>query len=540
MVKSASWRNSLLFDSHGDPVGTLSSGEDVTERKRAEAALRDSEERYRNLFEQSTDAILIVRPGGEMIDANPSCAELFGAPREEIVGSNVLQYYWNPEDRTEFRSRIDKDGFTREFDWLIRRKDGTQRSCLLNSATWKDGQGAVLGYLSISRDVTESKRLEEQLLQSQKMEAVGTLSGGIAHDFNNLLQVIQGYADMALLDIGKNDSGQAELLEIKLAARSAAELTQGLLTFSRQVESRLRPVNLNRELEQVAKMLKRTIPKMISVELELAEGLCPIKADPAQLQQVVMNLAVNARDAMPDGGKITVETTNVVLDEDYCKAHLDTKPGTYVMLAVSDSGLVMGTETLERIFEPFFTTKAPGKGTGLGLAIVFGIVKSHGGNIICHSEPESGTTFKILLPAMTKEKEIDELRQLDTVVGGQETILLVDDEVAVRTVGTRILSRFGYSVLTAGDAREALSIFKKEKKRISMVILDLIMPEIGGRECMAEMMKIDPTVKVLIASGYAADGRIDEALEEGATAAIRKPYEVLQMLEIVRRVLDRE
>ncbi|MFC1836425.1 ATP-binding protein, partial [Thermodesulfobacteriota bacterium] len=420
----------------------------------------------------------------------------------------------------------------------VKQSTGAERHCLLTSSAWMDDHGTVLAHLSIARDITEAKRLEEQLIRSQKMEAVGTLAGGIAHDFNNLLQVIHGYADLALLDISKGEKGHSELREIKTASRSAAELTQGLLTFSRQVESKLRPVNLNHELKQVVRMLERTIPKMIEIELRPADNLAPVKADSAQLQQVMMNLGVNARDAMPDGGRLVIETQSVELDAEYCKSHLGTEPGNFVVLTVSDNGCGMDKEAMLKIFEPFYTTKEAGKGTGLGLAIVYGIVKNHGGHIICYSEPGKGTSFKIYFPFRELERNESPVHGTTKLVGGNETILLVDDEDAVRNLGEKILTRFGYSVLSASNGREGLEIFNSDRHRISLIILDLIMPEMGGRECLSEILKIDPAARVIIASGYAVNGQMDVALEEGAKASIRKPYMTSQLVETVRETLD--
>jgi two-component system cell cycle sensor histidine kinase/response regulator CckA len=500
--------------------------------------LRASEKKYRTLFEQSTDAIFIVRPEGEIMDANPACSELLGAPPEEIIGVDIRDFYWDPADRESFRREIEQTGFVSDFEWRVRRKDGDLRTCLGASSAWKDEQGHIIGYLSSGRDVTERMRLEEQLVQSQKMEAVGTLAGGIAHDFNNLLHVIQGYADMALLDMSKEEHGYSEFQEVKRAARSAAELTRGLLTFSRSVESKLRPVNLNHEVNQVTSMLKRTIPRMIDITLDLAADIRTVSADPAQLQQVLMNLALNARDAMPEGGTLSIETRNVHLDREYSKSHYGLKPGEYVLLSVADTGTGMDRKTVEHIFDPFFTTKEAGEGTGLGLSIVYGIIRNHGGNVFCYSEPGEGTVFKIYLPSIETNRQEGKIRQADDLAGGAETILLVDDEESVRMLGEKILTKFGYQVLSASNGREGLEVFARAKDRISLVILDLIMPEMSGRECLAEILKLDPSMRVIIASGYSANGQIDASLEEGAAASIRKPYDARQLLRMVRRVID--
>jgi PAS domain S-box-containing protein len=511
---------------------------DITERKRAEDALRRSEERYRGLFEQSTEAILVVRPEGTIIDANPSCVTLFGASYKEVVGSNILDFYADPAARKDIRERLEQSGTLREHSWTVLRKDGTRRQCILNSSVWRNHKGTIVGYISTARDVTEEKELEEQLFRAQKMEAVGTLAGGIAHDFNNLLHVILGYADLALLDVEKGEKAHPELTEIKQAATRASELTQGLLTFSRRVESSLRPVDLNQELKQVERMLRRTIPKMVEIELRLTEPLYTIRADPAQLQQVLVNLAVNARDAMPKGGNLTIETRNVVLDEEYCRTHLKAEPGKYVMVVVTDTGSGIPKDQMNRIFEPFYTTKGVGRGTGLGLAIVYGIVKNHGGNILCYSETGHGTTFKIYLPSVRDTNDADDTHVLPEFKRGTETILLVDDESAVRKLGSSILTRFGYDVLTARSGEEALDVYKQATERIALVILDLIMPGMGGKECLKQLKSKDPDVKVLIASGYAANGYIAEAVREGAAGSIGKPFETRQLLDTVRMVLD--
>ena len=380
------------------------------------------------------------------------------------------------------------------------------------------------------RDVTQEVQLQEQLIQAQKMEAVGTLSGGIAHDFNNLLQVTLGYSELLLAEKREDDPEYADLSKILQSARSGAELVQRLLTFSRKVEPKPIPLNLNRRILQVEKLLGRTIPKMIDIQLDLSDDLADINADPTQMEQVLMNLAVNARDAMPDGGKLTLGTRNVTLDEEYCKVHVEAKPGQYVLLAVSDTGHGMDKATIDHIFEPFYTTKELGRGTGLGLAMVYGIVKQHGGFINCYSEVEHGTTFNVYFPAIESQVELDVDKTGVMPAFGTETILLVDDEEFVRDLGARILSKAGYNVLTATNGREALDLFEKERTQISLVILDLIMPEMGGKECLKELRKIDPQLKVLIASGLSADPSTKESVEMGARGFVSKPFRFKELL----------
>ena len=383
--------------------------------------------------------------------------------------------------------------------------------------------------------------LSRQLFQAQKMEAVGTLAGVVAHDFNNILQVVLGYSELLLAEKGEHDPARADLQKMNQAAQKGADLVRRLLSFSRKAEFNPRPVDLNHQIEQLEKMLTRTIPRMIKIRLNLADGLSRVNADPTQMDQVLMNLAVNARDAMPEGGDLLIETANVFLHEDFARMHLGLKSGEYVLLSVSDTGHGMDEETSEHIFEPFYTTKERGKGTGLGLAMVYGIVTQHGGRIDCYSEPGHGTTFKIYLPALAEDRDQLEKTKSELVAGGgTETILLVDDEELVRDLGKRILERAGYSVLTVANGKEALHLYGREMEKISLVILDLIMPEMGGKQCLEELLRVDRNIRVLIASGFAANGQTKEAIETGARGFVGKPYNVKQMLKAVREVLDSE
>jgi nitrogen-specific signal transduction histidine kinase/ActR/RegA family two-component response regulator len=388
------------------------------------------------------------------------------------------------------------------------------------------------------RDVTHEKSLEKQLLQAQKMEAIGTLAGGIAHDFNNLLTVILGFSELLLIDKQPDDPEHSDLGKIAQSARNGADLVKRLMTFSRQAEMRPRSVDLNYVVRQAEQLLRRTIPRMVDIRLDLAHEPVTIFADPGQMEQMVVNLAVNAKDAMPKGGRLTIKTEAVSLDEEYCKKYADMAPGRCVLLTVSDTGQGMEKEVLERIFEPFFTTKRLGDGTGLGLAMVYGIVKGHGGHISGFTDPGRGTTFKIYLPLWETETETDSSRASELPTLGTETILLVDDEEFIRELGARILTRSGYTVLTARDGREALDIYHKEKDSISLVLLDLIMPRMGGRECLAGLLAIDPEVKVIIASGYSAEGIVKESAEAGTRGFVTKPFDQEKLLGTIRRVLD--
>jgi two-component system, cell cycle sensor histidine kinase and response regulator CckA len=522
---------------------------DVTQFKGTQEELRRSEKRYRDLFNSVSDLIYTQDLEGHFLSANRAMTEIFGYELEEFIGHKTTDFM-KPELRplfyTEYIERIKKQGHNEGVTSYFGR-DGRKIYLEYRSRLIKPGIGEP--YITgIARDVTERilaekeiKKLNKQMLQAQKMEAVGTLAGGIAHDFNNLLQGILGFTQMLLMEKNGNDPDTAKLKQIEKAAHRASELTQQLLAFSRKVESNLRPVDLNQELEQVRNLLERTIPKMIAIELHLEDHLNVIRADPAQLEQVIMNLGVNARDAMPDSGKLVFETENVTLDQEYCKAHLGARPGRYVLLSISDTGQGMDRETLEHIFEPFFTTKGVGSGTGLGLAMVYGIIKGHGGYIMCYSEPGEGTTFKIYLPVMEGDparNETEPNRNAAVPEGGSETILLVDDEEILRDIGKDILEKFGYTVLLAADGESALELYRENPGDISLVILDIVMPGMGGKECLEEILKVNPQAKVVMASGYSINGRVKEVLDGGARAFIKKPYELKRMLGEVRKVLD--
>lgn len=408
---------------------------------------------------------------------------------------------------------------------------------------WPDGRDVRF---ELAIDITDRKKAEEerqllqvQLQQAHKMEAVGTLAGGIAHDFNNLLQAINGYTQLLLMGKDENDKDNTKLKAIQAAGERAADLVRQLLFFSRKVEAAYRPVDLNREVEHAKRMLERTIPKMISMELHLDSRLWTINADPIQMEQILLNLGTNAADAMPDGGKLIIETDNAILDEEYAKQHLGARSGNYVLLTVSDTGHGMDKECVAHIFEPFYTTKGIGKGTGLGLASVYGIVKSHDGYIMCYSEVDCGTTFKIYLPAVDQAAPA----KVDAVIskplhGGSETILLVDDEDSIREFAAEVLLEFGYKVIAASSGEEALEIFSNKYNEIDLVIMDIGMPGMGGHKCLLEILQVDDSARILIASGYSINGQVKATLQAGAAGFVGKPYQMNEFLSTVKKVLD--
>ena len=390
----------------------------------------------------------------------------------------------------------------------------------------------------VGRDVTTEIMLQKQLNQAQKMEAIGTLAGGIAHDFNNLLQAILGYSDLLLMNKRKDDPEHRRLEVIQQAARDGAELVSRILTVSKKADYKARPMDLNEAVRKVLKLLRRTIPRMIEIKLALDKNLKIIDADPTQIEQLLLNLAINAQHAMPDGGRLVIETSNVSLSDEYLRTHLGAQPGCHVQLTVSDNGMGIAPEVLERIFEPFFTTKTNGEGTGLGLAMVHGIVAQHGGYIRCYSEPGRGTSFKIYLPVSATELVSDPATTREMPALGTETILLVDDDDRVREMAQNLIEMGGYQVLAARSGEEALAIYTAQRADISLIVLDLIMPGIGGKRCLEELLRIDPEARVLVASGYSSNGISQEEKGRGARGFISKPYDAKSILGAIRSVLD--
>jgi PAS domain S-box-containing protein len=541
-IKALELSASLMRDSDGQPAGFRGLVRDVTERKRADEALRESEEKYRTVLEANPDPVVVCDRESRVLYFNPAFTRVFGWTLEERLGRPLEGFV--PEDNQDETKVMMERLMAGEslFGLESRRysKGGQILPVSVSGAVYRDRDGNPVGSIINLRDITEQKKLQGQLQHAQKMEAVGTLAGGIAHDFNNLLQAVQGYAELLFRGKPQDHPDCVGLQKILNAAKRGAELTRQLLTFSRKVESRKRPLDLNDEVHEVQRLLERTIPRMIDIELHLAGDLKIVNADPVQMEQVLMNLAVNSKDAMPQGGRLVIETKNVTLDVEFCKTHLGSKPGDYVMLGVSDTGQGMDSRTIAHIFEPFYTTKGPGKGTGLGLAMVYGIVKDHEGYITCHSAPAVGTTFKIYLPAVDEPVEIPaERERITRVKNGSETILLVDDEEFIRDVAVQLLREFGYTVLTAANGEAALEIYRKEHGRIDLVILDLIMPGMGGMKCLGKILEINPQGRVLVASGYSASGPAREAIDAGARGYLGKPYDIDKMLAVIRDVLDK-
>jgi PAS domain S-box-containing protein len=649
-------------DAGGGIQGAIGVAFDVTEGKRAEVALRESERRYRTLFEESKDAIYVSATDGTLVDFNKSMLTLFGYTREEMEMLNAEEMYVHASDRHEFRQVIEREGGVSNYEVQLVGKDGTVMDCLLSSTVQPGEDGEILGYQGIIRDIThrkqaqdklrkekefsdaaigslpglfymldeqgkfvrwnknvervsgysaselsnldpfeffigedrqaiidavkevfekgsstvevdlvakdgsrkpyfftgkavildgkrclvgmaisldERRRLERQLRQSQKMEAVGRLAGGIAHDFNNILTIILSNTEFLLKDCRSPDTNHEELMEIRSAAERAASLTGQLLAFSRKQVLQARVLNLNDVVVNVEKMLRRLIGEDIELVTMLTSSLWSVEADPGQLEQIIMNLAVNARDAMPSGGRLSIQSGNVELDTDFAKTHYPIVPGRYVMLAVSDNGIGMDADTHSRIFEPFFTTKQRGQGTGLGLSTVYGIVKQSGGYIWAYSEPGQGTTFEIYLPRV--EKTAERLKSATAAaphVTGSEVVLLVEDERLVRALARRILEGGGYTVLEADGAREAIDISGHHQGGIDLLLTDVVMPEVNGPELAERLAGERPDMQVLYMSGYTDHAALRQGVWEADASLIQKPFSPDSLLRKVQEVLS--
>jgi PAS domain S-box-containing protein len=527
----------------GDDTVFLSVLQDITERKQSEQALKRSEARKRAVLEASLDSIITIDEKGLIIEVNPATEKTFGYTASEMVGKELAGLIVPPRLREEYRDGLVRQTASGEAHVLGRvlempaqRRDGTEFPTeLFISRVDVEGAPHFVGYI---RDVTEHRQLEEQLRQSQKMEAVGQLAGGVAHDFNNLLTVIIGNADIQQSMIEKESPLAESLEEIRKAADRAAALTRQLLAFSRRQVLEPKVLDVNALVENVEKMLRRLIGEDVKLMTLLSPSIGRVRADAGQLEQIVVNLSVNARDAMPKGGTLTIETADVELDEQYAREHLTVRPGTYVMIAVTDTGAGMSPETQSRIFEPFFTTKGTGKGTGLGLATVYGIVKQSGGSIWVYSEIGKGTTFKIYFPLVQEGVQEKKPALGERSVGGHETVLLVEDEPAVRKLSQLVLAAQGYTVIEAAGAEQALALAKTHVGPIHLILTDVVMPEMGGADLASRLSALHPETRVLYMSGYTDDAIVRKGLIDVGRHFLQKPFTPALLAKKVRDVLD--
>ena len=488
----------------------------------------------------TNDAIFVKDSAGRYLMANNEVRRVFGKPLEEIIGRDDTHFF--PPEEADLILSGDREimsmagPVTREEH--VTTVDG-RRTYLATKGPIRDGQGKVIGLFGISRDITDQKKLEDQLRQSQKIETVGRLAGGIAHDFNNLLTVINGYSELLLNKVKDKPLLGGELEEIRRAGERAAALTRQLLAFSRRQVMQPKVLDLNEVIPHMDMMLRRLIGEDVEFRTVLGEDLWRVKADPGQIEQVLMNLVVNARDAMPGGGKLTIETSNVFLDEEYSRAHSPVRPGPYVMLAISDTGVGMDEKTASQVFEPFFTTKERGKGTGLGLSTVYGIVKQSEGFIWVYSEPGKGSTFKVYLPRTGDRREAPDRESAPVEdLRGDKTVLVVEDEESIRKLAVDILGHYGYAVLSAGDGEEALRIAGEFKGEIDLLLTDVVMPRMGGPELFERIRRLRPGIEVLYVSGYTDDAIVHQGALDAGIAFLQKPYSPISLVRKVKDVLE--
>jgi len=511
----------------------------VARRLKAESLLREAHAHLQAVINSSPLAIYTMDAEGDVRSWNPAAETLYGWRSDEVIGGPLTLITRDLADQRDLRDRVFRGETLRGIETTAHKKDGAAVTLSLAAAPVHDAVGSVTGVLFIAADLTDVRRLEIQYRQAQKMEAVGRLAGGIAHDFNNLLTAILGTTGLLLDSLDQSSQARLDVEEIEKAAKRAAGLTRQLLVFSRKQVLEPRILDLNAVVGDLHGMLVRLIGEDIKLQTKLAPELGTVHSDPGQLQQAIVNLVVNSRDAMPKGGVLTIETENVELDPRELEPHTLTRPGKYVLLAVHDTGIGMDAATKARLFEPFFTTKEPGKGTGLGLATVYSIVKQSGGYIWAYSEPGHGTTFKIYLPRVQGIAERTSERSVAAVAGGSETVLVVEDQPEVRVLTTRILEGRGYTVLAAENATDALQVAERYPQAIDLLLTDVVMPGLNGRELARLMAAQRSNIKVLFVSGYTGEAVREHGLLERDVAFLQKPFTPDVLAERVRAVLDR-
>jgi two-component system, cell cycle sensor histidine kinase and response regulator CckA len=512
---------------------------DITDRKHAEEVLRQSETRLKAVFEANPDPMVVYDTKGYPQYLNPEFINVFGWTQEDLKGRRIP---FVPDDQKEITAQKIKELYDYQkpvrFETTRLTKDGQLLDIFISAAIIKDSEREPLGMVVNLTDITEKKRLETRLHGAQRMEAIGTLAGGIAHDFNNLMMGIQGNASLLLFNKDATHPDYEQLQNIEKHVLQGADLTQQLLGFARGGKYEVEVMDLNDLIKRENRMFTRT-KKEIVIHERYEKDLWPVKVSKGQIEQVLLNLYVNAWQAMPGGGVLYVQTENIFLDQHVIRP-FQIIPGKYVKISITDTGIGMDETIQQRIFEPFFTTKEMGRGIGLGLASVYGIIKNHGGFIDVHSEKGKGASFCIYLPALNtqnifKNKNIE---STDKIACGTETILLVDDEDMIIDVSQQLLEKLGYTVFTAASGGEAIDIYKKHLKEISLVIIDMIMPELNGGETYDELKKINPDIKVLLASGYSLDGQAQKIIDRGCNGFIQKPFNIKKLSNKIRTVLD--
>jgi PAS domain S-box-containing protein len=507
-------------------------------------ALSATEERFSLLVRSVKDyAILMLDPQGRVISWNEGAERIKGYTANQIIGSHFSCFYTNDAvergSPDEHLRQAAADGQCKDEGWRVR-KDGSTFWADAHITALREQNGTLRGFAKVTKDMTERRKLEEQLRQSQKMEAIGQLAGGVAHDFNNLLTIISGYSDILLEQLPSDDPNRELVQEVHKAGERAASLTRQLLAFSRKQILEPKVLNLNQIVSDTERMLRRLIGEDVNLVTTLAPALCTIRVDPGQMEQVILNLVVNARDAMPKGGHLTIETANADLTQEKLATNPEVKPGRYVLLSVRDTGCGITPEIQTRIFEPFFTTKEPGQGTGLGLATVFGIVKQSGGFIMVDTEPGRGTTFQVYLPGIEQVLAGESLPSPKTTLKGRETLLIAEDESAVLGIIRLALRSQGYTVLEASGGAQALRVAQAHSGPIHLLVTDVVMPELGGRELAERLSALRPGLKILYLSGYTDDAVVRHGVREAQTAFLQKPFTPGKLAAKIREVLDQE
>jgi len=533
-------------DAYGRFVGIQGVTRDITARKQAETALRESEEKYRLVAYATSDIIFEFRlEDGVYTYISPNCEEILGYTAEELSSSSffIKHHMIRPEDLEEIKktyvAALKGPGRRLTYEYRIRCRNGDVKYLLESCICIRDADGRVTTMIGSYKDVTEKKRMEAQLRQAQKMQAIGTLAGGIAHDFNNILAAIMGYTELALIDLQEDHPAGKKLGQVLKSGDRAKSLVNQILGFSRQTDQERRPLELGPIVKEALKLLRSSLPSTIEIKRHVTTSPAVVLADPTQIHQLIMNLCTNAAHAMRrDGGVLEISLDRVELDESSANQYMELVPGRYQRLAISDTGHGMDQKTLERIFEPFYTTKQPGEGIGMGLAVIHGIVKSHEGAITVHSEPGGGSTFRVYLPEIQMQAKGEPSAAAESIPGGNERILFVDDERFLMDIGRQILEGLGYRVTGLTSATEALDLFRKAPDEFDLVITDQTMANMTGIHLAEEMLMVRPEMPIILCTGFSHEANAEQALAHGIKRFLMKPVTAREVAKVVREVLD--
>jgi len=524
-----------ILDSNGDFDGSFAVITNITEQIQSKEKIQESEVKYRSLFEDSLDSIVITTRGGRFIDVNRAAYLLLGYTKKELIKIPVQRIYENMDALIRFQQEIEENGYVKDHNARLRKKDGTLMDCVITANVHKEKKGSIAGYQAIVRDISDKKRLEAQILQAQKLDSIGTLASGIAHDFNNLLMGMRGKASLMLFKIDSTHPHYEKLKVIEQLIDSASDLTNQLLDFARGGKFEMQTADINEIIQKSSTMFGRT-KKAIKIHKSNLTDTWAVNVDQGQIEQVLLNIYVNAAQAMPKGGDIFITSENIVLDTNFVKP-FQVQPGEYVKIAIKDNGIGMDDKIIQKIFDPFFTTKKAEKGSGLGLSTAYGIIKKHGGIIDVSSEKDKGSTFDIYLKVSEKRLTIEE-KVSQLALTGDESILVLDDEQIIIDHIKEMLETLGYKVFITSKGKDAIDIYEENKNKISLVILDMVMPEMSGADVYLHLKRMNPEVKVLLASGYTADEKALEILKDKRCGFIQKPFDIIHFSHKVREVID--